>query len=188
RMQIAWEGMTFSGLPVKFISDRQIKEGKLSNFKIVAVNAKHVDDFTFNALIDFAAKGGTLLCQGDDALMLNEFGIRVPEREKKLQIASRVAADFARNWFSAFENALSRHSIKPPIDVVGLDGQHIYGLEYRCAKDRDGKDLMYIVNFSKKPVIATIKGKNDWFDLITMSDKPSRLTLKPLDVLLLKAK
>ncbi|MBP5641322.1 MAG: hypothetical protein J6X55_17730 [Victivallales bacterium] len=188
RIQIAWEGMTFSGLPVKFISDKMLKDGKLANYKILAVNAKHVDDATFDTVISFAANGGTLLCQGEDALMFNDYGVKVPERAEKLNThATRVAADFAHAWFDAYESSLAKHGLAPDVQIVGPDGKHVYGIEYRCAKDRDGKRLLYLVNFSKTQQLAKIAGDSTWFDLISMQPKSSTMTLQPLEVLLLKA-
>lgn len=186
-MITAWEGMNFSGLPVKFISERQIKAGKLNDFAILAVpNAKYVTNDIFNAIKAFAGKGGTVLYHGDKAMKFNEQGVAEPGRAQTISSFTKVPSDTAKAWFNAYEKTLAEKGIQPQIQVTDAAQKHIYGLEYRASVDRSGKETLYLVNTSKAPVIANIHGRSKWFDLLSLKEVNSPVTLNSLDVLILK--
>ena len=99
---------SFSGWPVRFLSERDLARRDFKDARIVLVpDARCVSDDTFAALADFAAAGGIVIADGDEALMRSEWGKPVPSRETAAKGFRRFADAGSRTRFAAAVSARS---------------------------------------------------------------------------------
>ncbi len=182
-----YEGCYFSGWQTRFLSDRMLEKGDFQGVKVVVVpNAERMYQKTFDALVKFADNGGKVLVFGEKAMTKNEYGKVIPGRESGLAKFIRKDVSGPVQYAETLNALLDSLKIEPPLKITGPDGKIPFGVEYRTGKGKDGKDLLYILNLSRKPMEVSIPGK--WHDIIEDKDFPSRLTLRSLEFHLLRRK
>jgi hypothetical protein len=151
--------LMFAGLPVTFVSERQLAEGKFPDTPwIIVPQAKHVLKTTVEGLQAYARKGGKLLLVGQDNLRWDQY-----HREH-----------IVPSGFTA-------HKVAKPQDLKGQlilsgvktlelkdpqTGKPAWGVEYRCVTDA-GRILVSMINHL--PIAQTValglKGRS--IDLLT---------------------
>ncbi len=185
----AYEGAYFSGFPVRFISDRLIRNGKLNDYSILLVpNAQFVQQEVFDKIAAFVKHGGKVLCYGKDSLALNEYGQRIPGRDSIRKSFIFLSDDTPESWFAGYEKLLRELKKSPEVEVKSLSGKDTFGIEYRSIRGKDGRKLLYILNLNKTPVRIQIPGRERWTDLIGNSTFPEEAELQPLEFHLLREK
>jgi len=137
-------------------------------------------------LADFAKKGGKVLVFGKNALTCDEYGKVVPSRENALESFIRKPSAGPIEYAKELGTLLSQMKIISPLRITNTDGRIPFGVEYRTAKGKDGKMLLYILNLNRNPATVNVPGK--WYDLIEERDFPATITLKSLEFHLLKQK
>lgn len=182
-----YEGSFFTGWPVRFLSERMIEKNDFKDAGIIVVpEAKRVSGRTFAALAAFVEKGGKVLTFGKTALTCDEYGKPVPEREKTLAKFIRKPSSGPTVYAEELGALLRERNLTPPVMLAGKDGKIPFGVEYRSAKDKNGKTLLYVLNLNKSPVEIRLPGK--WTDLLNGTDFPETAVLKSLELHLLKKK
>jgi hypothetical protein len=173
-----YEGLFFSGFPVRFISERQIKAGKLKNYKLIVVpNARRVDNETFRKLVAFSKSSGKVVLVGKDSLSLNELGKEIAERKKEIGQMASIELVAPQKYFQSFSKILDEMNLFPANIVQTPNGEHVWSVESRSARTANNEQLLFILNLAKEP--------KEWFDLISNRKVNSLMTLKPLDIYLL---
>lgn len=182
-----YEGVFFTGFPVKFVSEAQVEAGKLGDYKLLIVpGAKRVSEKTFQAIAGFSKKGGKILLVGADSLGQDEYGKPVASREPVRKNMLSCPFSTPENYFSRICSLLDEMKLKPAIEVRDFDGKRPWAVEYRNAKMEDGTELLYVLNLSKDRRKVKIETEKQLFDLITDRKIENKLELKPLDIYLLK--
>lgn len=182
-----YEGCYFTGWPVRFLSERMLAKNDFKGAKIVVVpEAKRVSATTFDALVKFVEIGGKVLVFGRDALTCDEYGKIVPSREALLDKFIRKPTSGPIEYDRELNALLAQMKLAPLVHITNTDGRIPFGVEYRTAKGKDGKMLLYILNLNRTPVTVNVPGK--WYDLIEKKDFPATVTLKSLEFHLLKQK
>ena len=184
-----YEGCSFSGFPVRFISERQIKEGKLKDFRaLIVANAQCVSEEIFRKIHAFAQHGGTVCLFGSEALSLNEYSQKQSGRTEILKTFISIPCGNVKSYSIAYRKLLKSLNVKPPVPISGGDSdEHPYGIESRSVVLPDGKKLIYAINLNKYPVTIKLPmGK--WENLRTGLQGDTNLKLKPLELVLMKTK
>ena len=182
-----YEGCYFSGWQTRFLSDRMVENGDIKGVKVIVVpNAERMTQKTFDALVKFADKGGKVLVFGEKAMTKNEYGKEIPERKSGLAKFIRKDVSGPVQYAATLNALLDSLNITHPLKITGPDGKLPFGVEYRTGKGKDGKELLYVLNLSRKPMKISIPGK--WHDIIEDKNFPSHLTLRSLGFHLLKRK
>ncbi|MDD4623418.1 MAG: hypothetical protein PHG71_09310, partial [Kiritimatiellae bacterium] len=181
---------SFTGWPVRFLSERDLSKHDTKDVKVIVVpDARRVSETTFEALAVFAAKGGIVLVDGDEALTKDEWGKVVPERAAKLNRLRKFAETSSRTRFESLNTALAEKGEKPPLAVTTAGGKAPFGVMWRTAKTAAGTKVAFIANLAKTPVTVNIAKPGragGWTELLNGRDVSGEVVLKPMDVLLLK--
>ena len=182
-----YESCYFSGLPVKFVTEASIAHHDLENYQLLVVpGATHVTAQTFKAIMDFA-KRKAVISFNPQSMTRNELGQVVGSRKQALAAIKTFPVQSLDQNGKAFNQVLKQLNIAPEIDLTDTHGQRVFGVEYRIARDRQGRRLIYVMNLEKVPRDIVINTpKNSWFNLLTDQPIPNRLTVKPMELLLLR--
>ncbi len=181
---------SFTGWATRFVTERDLAKHDTKDAKVIIVpDARRVSETTFEALADFAAKGGIVLVDGDKALAKDEWGKVVPERAAKLSRFRKFAEPSSRARFETLNSALAEKGEKPPLAVTTVDGKAPFGVMWRTGKTAAGEKMAFVTNLSKQPVTVKIAkpgffGK--WTELLRGRDVSGEVRLEPLDLLMLK--
>lgn len=176
---------SFSGWPVRFLSERDLARRDFKGTRIVLVpDARCVSDDTFAALADFAAAGGIVIADGSEALMRSEWGKPIPSRETAAKRFRRFADAGSRTRFAALSAALDEIKVRPPLALTAADGSRPYGIIWRTGKTAAGEHVAFIANLSRNDAALRIEGS--WRELLADRDVSDAFTLAPCEVLLIK--
>jgi hypothetical protein len=166
----------FLDAPIGFATDRMIRAGKLSRYRLLIVpDAEFVDHDVRDAIERFAKDGGRVLLtrkslrRGHDLVKLSAQG-DVP-RMKRVDSLDRAA----------LARAIDEAGITPAVRIVSPSKHQV---ECRSVQV-DGKTVFYLLALGKKPVTLRLtsasKPLGSWTDLIAgTKGTGSEFTLAPL--------
>jgi len=139
-----YEVLSFTGLKVGFISERQLEQGILPAAPVLFVtNQKHLSNRAFETLQKY---GGRIVFVGnDDLLTHDEYGQR---RQHPLAPAARIPFGVAsvRELWHAVRQRYSGWGLNPRIEVVDTTGNPVWGVAWRTA-ELDGRLLVNLCNY-----------------------------------------
>jgi len=194
-LKLAYEAMSFNGLPVVFVSERQVREGGLSRFRAVVLpSIRHAPDEVAEAVAAYAAAGGELWLIGDPSqtLALDEYG-----RPRNFSLP----AESIRAWPEATSPPALRASLLQAFSDTGVprkvllvdeNGSEPWGIDYRAVPDGKGY-LVSIANYwgTTKRVRILVEGKSPKTRWDLRNGKPidePYIELVPLQAMLLRVK
>ena len=178
---------SFTGWPVRFLSERDFARGDFKGAKIVVVpDARCVSDKTFAELASFAKSGGIVIADGGKSLMGDEWGKSVPSRQADARRFRRIADSGSRTRFDALADALDEIGARPPLALSCADGSRPYGVIWRTGRTSAGERVAFIASMNRKDVAVRLDGA--WRELLNNRDVSGPFTIAPCEVLLLKGK
>ena len=176
---------SFSGWPVRFLSERDLARRDFKGARIVLVpDARCVSDDTFAALADFAAAGGIVIADGSEALMRSEWGKPIPSRETAAKRFRRFADAGSRTRFAALSAALDEIKSCPPLALHVADGSQPYSVIWRTGRTAAGEDIAFVANLRREPVALSLEGA--WRELLNERDVSGVFDLASCEVILLE--
>ena len=184
-MKRAYEAMSFTGLPVAFVSERQAQQGGLKRYRAVILpSVRHAPDGLCRAVVEYAGGGGKLWILDDDPLARDQYA-----KPRKVDWSAGAARTWPRNvdprgLRDAFLAELASLDIPRPVVLRDEAGREPWAVEYRAVSDGQGH-LLSVVNHWGQPKNVRISIANraaaKVIDLRagrTLSD--GTLTLEPL--------
>ena len=202
-LEKAYTGLFFLDTKIDFITEDQINNGELSNYRLlVAPKANYINEETYRKIKDFVYNGGSLFVT-KESLLLNEYGIgRDPFFSAKDGEAAKYGSgtvyyygvNFSQTNERAYQDALNKvldlAGINRPIRILDEKGNNYWGIEMRFVNKGDSR-IIYLLNLTDKSARINIKGissKGEVKDLITGNKTEiSPLAIEPLGILLLRA-
>ena len=176
---------SFTGWPVRFLSERDLARGDFKGTKIVVVpDARCVSEKTFAELASFAKSGGIVIADGEKSLMGDEWGKSVPSRQADARRFRRIADSGSRTRFTALAGALDEIGARPPLALSCADGSRPYGVIWRTGRTSAGERVAFVANLNRRNIALGIEGK--WRELLKGCDVSRETDLAPCEVLLLK--
>lgn len=168
----AYSGLIFQGLPVRFITEKQIEAGKLEQIKLLIVpGADFVPEATFEKVMEFTNHGGALLATAN-AFFFNEYGQSRARSEKidalklhlpdwplayanlnlhEIQRLSLPAPVSAKDYARLLGQVLGDLNLQPSVRVTNLSGENVRGVEVLCAPGHS-PTLISVVNWLSQSV------------------------------------
>jgi hypothetical protein len=146
----AFEGAYFDGALTDFVSERQIENGNLAQYKIIIVpRASHAPDSVVKALNEFIGNGGIVLTVGP-CFTHDEYG-----RKRSASLAQsgrgRLVAHAdpltAHSYRDLLDRLLDEAGVGRPARLERLHGKPIWGVNLRSV-EHDGKLLVHLLNLS----------------------------------------
>lgn len=168
----AYTGLAFLGLPVRFISERQIEQDWLQRFKLLIVpGADYIREAAFEKIQEFTRDGGALVATAN-AFQFNQHGqprerhgfvgafkmhsVDVPlavcnlnlQEIQHLKLPQRLSShDYTR----LFQQVISTLGIQPAVRVTNLNGENVRGVEVLSTRTAQGT-LVSVVNWLPEAV------------------------------------
>ena len=175
---------SFTGWPVRFLSERDLARGDFKGAKIVVVpDARCVSDTTFAALDTFARGGGVVIADGEKALMSDEWGRPVPPRAETAERFRKISDQGSRTRFGVLADALDETGARPPLALSCADGSRPYGVIWRTGKTAAGDMVSFVANLRRGAVSLECHG--EWCDLLKGRRISGVFTLAPCETVLL---
>jgi len=178
-----YTALTFCGVRIGFLSERQLERGELPSAKVIFVpDMLHISDKAFDGLRNF--RGKIVFVSNDELLKYNEYN---QPRSERLE-GERIAFGYSQtSWLDLWINLrflrLRKWGIEPLIEVVeNGSGKPIWGIAWLCEVSEKGV-LINICNYRKEKVVIKLKnGGNRAIDLISGKRiSPSDFVLSPLE-------
>ncbi|MBM3499357.1 MAG: hypothetical protein FJX74_11885 [Armatimonadetes bacterium] len=188
-LQEAYEALFFCDTPVGFVTDRMIREGRLSGVKLLIVpRADCVEADVLSAIARFAQDGGHVALVGD-CLRRNEYR-REHRREITGPNVTRLAPTRPEPLSRELDARLTAAGVERPVRVLDASGAPVWAVE--CRSVRQGEALLCsLLNLRKEPVEVRLERDGRpverWEDLIGGKSGTSALMrLEPRVPLLLR--
>jgi hypothetical protein len=183
----AYEGVASFGLPVRFISERQIAAGGLDSVAIVVlpeVNA--LADDAFEPLDRFLAEGGRMVSTGS-SVPYDAYGTSRPSRLQASPLTKLVrGSKNPRNYLLALDAAFEASPLDEIPRVIDDRRYPILGVISRYYAG-DGARYLFVVNLRHEPITAHLPvGPLEGRDLIEGRPVRFPMELAPLDPMLIE--
>jgi hypothetical protein len=199
-----YEAVYFLDCPAGFITEKMIREGKLTDCALLIVpGAKYVGEETVARILEYHKTGGRLAILGKQSLTCDEYGNQrdiaailgkpilfgsTPEAYSPQldYLAGATPEEYAPQLDKAFEEV----GIRRPVRCVNKAGKIAWGVEFRAAT-KDNTTIAYAINLNREPaevLIQTKPGARPAKDLITGLAVPANrpLVLPPRKPMLLE--
>lgn len=184
----AYEGASYFGLPVRFITERQCAEGELLDVNILIVpDMTNVSDETFAAVKTFVDNDGCIIRMGRTLT----YDVRgVPRRDvlgyNKNTILIR-GEGLARHYLGALDALWHTASFEPRPRIVNEYGYPIEGVVNRSISAND-ETYMYVLNVRADSVRVFLDEKTYPSGRDLIRDRPVvfPMELDPLDPMLIR--
>ncbi len=183
----AFEGSSFGGYNVRFVSEKQCGEGALADAKILVIpDTPAVSDETFRAVSDYVEAGGTVARTGAP-IPYNERGF---SRDDLIRNTGKTVLVRGLNLPTEYLHAMDAASVLgslPQIPrTVTPQGYPLEGVRSRFV-EHEGEQYLYVINLRKEPAYCTLATPTrTGRDLIQGQDVSFPTTLEPLVPMLIK--
>jgi hypothetical protein len=158
----------FAGIPVRFITDRQIADGGLKDCDLLIVaNAQYVSDETVKAIAAYPDAHHKLVLIGDS--------LTHDQHARPRQVPTIGKAEhWAIGTAGEYHTKLIAH--QPARRLLDANGKPTWGIEWRSVQ-QDGHDLLYIQNFMAKTQSVQLPFAG--LELISHQPVGQRITVQP---------
>lgn len=183
----AFEGASFGGYNVRFITERQCNDGILETLKVVVIpDTPAVSDDTFHRLSDYVEAGGTIARTGAP-IPYNERGFSRDDLIRNTGTTVLVRGlNLPTEYLHAMDAATVLGTLPQIPRMVTPQGYPIEGVKSRHVVF-EGDSYLYVVNMRKEPAYCTLASQNrSGRDLIQGEDVTFPTTIEPLVPMLIK--
>ncbi len=183
----AYEGCSFAGYNVRFVTERQLIESGLGDARVLVLPATPaVTAEAFDALADYVERDGVVARVGPP-IPYDERGV---SRHNVLRNTAKTVLVRGMNlpteYLHAMDAAIVLGALPPIPRLINPYGYPIEGVRSRYV-ELDGEHYLYAVNLRKEAVICHLLGPvQAGRDLIQGRDVQFPLSLKPLNPLLMR--
>lgn len=182
--------LSFTGLKLGFVTERQLEQGQLPNAALLFVpNIVHLSDAAFEALRRYQ---GRVVLVGDGALLSrNEYDEprKMPDAPKNWERISFSSqrATWQELW-QLLQTALPRWGVQPLVQIRDDKGSPVWGVEWLCAEVTGGL-IVNLCNYRNEAVRITLwrnRKPVSGVDLLSGERVDGSVYLSPLQVRLLR--
>ncbi len=173
-LQRAYEALSFTGLPVRFVSERQLATGDWGDTKVLIVpRVVHAPLAAAQGVARFAATGRRVLLVGKDCLTRDEYGhpMRISGVKGNrgrasgcITIGAALATKQRNRLPAALRDALmpilAAAGVEPLAALTDPDGKPVLGIEWQSVR-RNGRVLVNLVNLTKQPIRFGLRVQGD---------------------------
>lgn len=184
----AYEGCSFSGYKVNFISEREVVESNLKGVTVLVLpETPAVFDATFDVIKDYVGRGGVII-RPATPISFNEAGFTRRDVISNTRNTILVRREnLPGGYLSAMDAAITDYNVLPPVPRTVTDyGYPLEGVKSRYIGFGD-QEYLYILNVRRESVAGYVtEGYTGGRDLIHGHDVTFPLNLDPLRPLLIK--
>ncbi len=186
-----YEALSFCGVPIGFISERQVQDGRLGNYKALIIpGATNVQTATLKGIEAFRRRGSLVIAVGEECLKRDEYNHPHPGPLIHATISKTFLEEqTAKDLWAKFRPELAAADIESPISLIGMNGKPIWGIEWRCI-EKDGALLVNLINHLRHTVnveiVAPKSSAPQYTELISGRAATPHLNLAPMQIALVK--
>jgi len=185
-----FEAVNGLGLPVGFVTDKMIREGKLrSDAALIVPRSTFVEKDVLEHIRTYAQRGGTVILIGNSLTMDEYQRKHSSEMEVKGKNVTRVGLLSPRELAGVIDQALPA-TLQSRVRLRNKGGETAWPVESRCVEEAAGGTICYVVGLNKARMNCVFKGGKvvkGWADLISgKSASTNSIVVDPLDVKLVK--
>lgn len=178
----AYEALNFLGVPIGFVTEKQLAQGLSDEVKLVIVpNAQYVTDATVAALAAARARGAAVKLIGPSLTLESTGGKRtlpvvLPE--------DQISLGTPQDYHPVFDRWLESAQVPRELRAVDANGHPAWGVEVRTARLGDQR-LAYLVNENREPTTVRLHWAGDprqLTDWRTDQTLAQEVTLQPRQV------
>jgi len=179
----AYQALTFCGVKIDFISEKQLAAGKGARYKIII--APQAETITDAAAAGIAAlPESTRLLTINSCFARNEYGKARPEGERLTDKGTTIVdGDPQKVLWPALRKQLESAGALPEYSVVdATTGEPIWGVEWLPARV-GGRTVINMINYTGSPIDVRILRANkpvEAHDLLSLGGRERVSTLKSL--------
>lgn len=154
----AYEGVSFTGRKVRFISEKQCARGELADIEaLILPDTPALSDAAFDAVQEFATQGGTII-RSAKPIPYDAWG---HSRKDVLALAKDTllvrGRDASTEYMHAMDAALSMGMIAKVPRAINAFGYPLEGVKTRYV-EVGGESYLYVINLRKEPVFCHFYG------------------------------
>lgn len=178
-----YTALTFCGLRVGFVTERQLEDGVVPKAGVVLVpNVTHLSQAARSALASY--RGRIVLVGGDGVLTRDEYDGEAAAPTGADRLVYAYGKTTWRELLTELRQILPTWGVAPDVAVTDAEGQPIWGVEWRCAR-MGGKLLVNVCNRQSQAVQVRVGAGTRWRDVLTGALVRGPITLKPMEFRLL---
>ncbi len=185
--RFAYEGASFAGYALRFITERQLARGEWADVKVIIIpETPALTDAAFAAIEQYVEKGGAVIRVGTP-IPYNEQGLsrRTVLRNNDRTVLVR-GLNLPTEYLHGMDGVISKGALPNIPRVVNNSGYPIEGVK-SLYWDYQGDSYLYLVNVRKDSVTCRLKGAaQSGRDLILGREVRFPLYAKPLDPMLIR--
>ncbi len=160
-LQNAYEGASYFGLPVGFVTERQCIEGVLTKARVLIVpDATNVFDETFAAVQNFVESGGCIIRMGRTMTHDQHGRGRRSVLDTNRNTLLIRGDGLPRHYLGALDEVSNRAAFPAIPRTVNEFGYPLEGVVNRAVRFKDDSYLLYVVNLRHEPVYVCLAGKS----------------------------
>ena len=183
----AFEGCSFSGYKVRFLTERQVLESQLADVRVLVIpETPAVSDEAFGVIRDYIRNGGVIV-RTQAQIHYDQHG---HSRRDILGNTARTVLvrglNLPTEYLHAMDGVTGLGTLPPVPRTINRYGYPLEGVKSRYV-ELDGQGYLYVINIRKAPVAACLLGAmHSGRDLIRGRDVAFPTTLEPLDPMLIR--
>lgn len=183
----AYEGASFAGLKVRFVTEAQCVRGDLAGLKVLVIpNMPALSEEAFNAVQARADAGGMVV----KAATPIPYDAKGESRSGTISYGANTilvrGGDDAPEYLNAIDAAITLLDLHDVPRIVNEFGYPVEGVRGRYVA-LDGRGVLYVVNIRKQPVRVRVQdGPEEGVDLLTGREVRFPMTLRPLRPMLIQ--
>ena len=183
----AFEGSSFSGYTVRFITEEQIQQGKLDEIKVLILpETPSLENATFEKIHAYILGGGTI-CRAGTPIPYTPHG---HSRTEVLPSSGKTVLVRGINLPTEYLHAMDAAIILGTLPVISRPinafGYPLEGVKTRMVQF-EGDTYLYVINLRKNSVVCHLAGNlHSGRDLIRGRDVAFPMKLEPLDPMLIR--
>lgn len=185
--RFAYEGLSFSGYQVRYVTEAQCAAGTLEKLKVFVIpETPAVREETFAAIQKYVENGGTLARVGKP-IPYNERG---QSRHDVIRNTGKTVLVRGMNlpteYLHAMDAAIELGSLEAIPRPINASGYPLEGVKTRYIQS-DGRDYLFVLNLRREPVVCHLAGpQQTGKDLIRGREVQFPEQLPPLDPMLIR--
>ncbi len=184
-----YTALTFTGVKVGFVTERQLEHGVMPNVPILFVpNIVHISDAAFETLKRY--KGRIVLVGKEELLSRNEYGMVRNTGQGTWDKLERIEFEYGKTtWRELWQLIMAKlkaWGVEAPVEIRDEKGMPIWSVAWRCAKIQKGI-VVNLCNYRHDTVRVTLwrnKKPIKGTDLFS-GEQLSLVTIKPLEIRLM---
>jgi len=185
--RFAYEGASFAGYRLRFISENQLAQGEWTSLKVLIVpETPALTDAAFTAIEQYINEGGAVIRVGTP-IPYNEHGFsrRTVLRNNTRTVLVR-GLNLPTEYLHGMDGAINKGALPDIPRVVNKSGYPLEGVKSLYV-ECNGEAYLYVLNVRKDPVTCRLNGKvQSGRDLILGREVRFPLYATPLDPMVIR--